>query len=69
MGGVVMLLPLLSETVTTGVSDNTRQYFRAPYVKNESMQPFKQNLPRLPATQQDCFGDWRATALLLRQLW
>ena len=32
------LLPLLLETVKTGVSDNTQHYFIAPYVKNDFMQ-------------------------------
>lgn len=40
-------LPLLLETVKTGVSDNTQHYFRAPYVKDDFMQSFKQNLPGL----------------------
>lgn len=65
MGYVVylMLLPLLLETVITGISDNMEHYFRAPYVKNDFMQSFKQNLPWLPETQQDCFRDKRVTVL------
>ena len=44
------LLPLLLETVKTGVSENTQHYFRAPCVKDDFMQSFKQNLPGLPET-------------------
>lgn len=46
-----------------GVSDSMQHYFRAPYVKNDFMQSFKQNLPGLPETQQDCFRDQRVTVL------
>ena len=57
------LLPLLLETVKTGVSDNTQHYFRAPCVKDDFMQSFKQNLPGLPETEQDCFRNSRVTVL------
>jgi hypothetical protein len=50
-----MLLPLLLETVITGISDNIQHQFKAPYVKNDFMQSFKQNLPWLPETQQGLF--------------
>lgn len=63
MCGVLMLLPLLLETVIAGASDNTWHCFRAPYVKNDFMQSFKQNLLCLPETQQDCFRDRRVTVL------
>lgn len=57
------LLPLLLETVKTGVSDNTQHYFRAPCVKDDFMQSFKQNLPGLPETEQDCLRNSRVTVL------
>lgn len=60
--GWIMFLPLLLETVVTGVFDNTRRHFRAPYVKNDFMQSFKHNRPWLPETQQD-FRDWRVIVL------
>lgn len=58
----LMFLPLLLETVVTGVFDNMQHRFRAPYVKNDFMQSFRHNLPWLPETQQD-FRDLRVIVL------
>ena len=57
-----MLFRSLLQTAVTGVFHNTQCYFGAPYVNNGFTQPFKQNIPRLPGTQQDCFRTWRVNS-------